>query len=539
MTRMLGRALGFFVLTNVVAGCGNDSDSSLAALDPAAATTPPPPEESPSPGSRDTSNDQTVPPPPGEAAFDITAPDDVLVRAGGSTTFQVTLTPSTPSPALADVVIDVAGLPSGVTAQIAGTSVSLTAAEDASLGDHDVIVRATTGNVRREAARAIIVAGKPGTVDTTFGVNGIATGAKESAMGFAVDRKGRALTVGYLSTKGSFLMRHLPDGSPDTSLGGTGLLAFNPPGFSDSSASAVAALADGTVLVAGVGVTAAKTAMACLTKFDADGALVPSFGTYGAACLVGVDQRFSAVRVLQDGSLVVAGWNGDRVGVAKFTHEGKLDETFGTMGVARVGVAGETFNGLEVDSAGRLLVLDTQPGANSSVVWRLAPNGQPDILFNASKTPGRAAVQVGNVGALMLGMAVGPSDAIYLAGRTSNYATAFAALDVTGAPLTSFGSGGWLAYDLYEQTEFVAGIAIVGDRVAAIGRGSDATTTQMMSVRVGVDGQLDTSWAGQGFTRYETTILEWVGGVVPYRGRLVTMISANSSVPFSVVRIWN
>jgi uncharacterized delta-60 repeat protein len=161
-------------------------------------------------------------------------------------------------------------------------------------------------------------AGRPGTLDPSFGENGVsieaATGAQVLAL--AVQSDGKILAANYGS-----VARYLPDGSLDLTYGGgDGVVGFSP----GTSFPRMAMLADDSVLLTGTG-------LGPVIKLLDDGTLDPMFGTGG----VGTASPLSVTRevvVQPDGKILLAGDSGLKV--TRLESNGALDMGFGTAGVA-------------------------------------------------------------------------------------------------------------------------------------------------------------------------------------------------------------
>jgi uncharacterized delta-60 repeat protein len=246
------------------------------------------------------------------------------------------------------------------------------------------IVRSTDLTVSRFNAN--------GSADTTFGSVGTVItdlGGYENGSRVLSQTDGRvvvgATSVASDSTVTRALLRYLADGSPDASFGNGGVTRV-PAGMSGSLAD-VALTPDGKLLA--VGRTAANSFT--VMRFTAAGQPDATFSGDGVLALdidPGADDYASAVAVLPDGRVVVAGYSfrqdptsyrGDII-LARLTPSGDLDSTFDGDGKATVNLSrSESAVGLALDAAGRPVVAaNTEEGPE---VLRLTTAGALDPTF--------------------------------------------------------------------------------------------------------------------------------------------------------------
>lgn len=198
-----------------------------------------------------------------------------------------------------------------------------------------------------------------GTVDTSFGTNGVATANPEGLTGdtheVLVDSSGRILLGGtsYLSgTEGSWsgrwaLARFTAGGVLDPTFGGDGMVTVEAPtGFG-----AILGLAldgRGRILAAGISQPCARAPLppdpdTCtpaqrprLARFKANGALDTTFGNDGWAVLPaplgGQNGRFETVAVDDRGWILAGGTTDLSTTVARISPQGRPDPTFADGG---------------------------------------------------------------------------------------------------------------------------------------------------------------------------------------------------------------
>jgi uncharacterized delta-60 repeat protein len=160
-----------------------------------------------------------------------------------------------------------------------------------------------------------------GALDTTFGVGGKVTtpiGTESHASAVAIMGDGRIVVAGTATNadKDFALVRYKPNGTLDTSLGGTGVVTTD---FGHDDLAQSVALDNNTIVVAGS--TATTPHDFAVARYNFDGSLDTSFGTGGKVMtnLSGGDDSISGLAVDQNGgNIVAAGSGGADFGVARY-----------------------------------------------------------------------------------------------------------------------------------------------------------------------------------------------------------------------------
>lgn len=524
--RVLSSLLGVLLLSNVVLGCSGDDDGAPPANAPAST---PVADEAPAPA-----NDAPT-------AFEVDAPNDVLVRAGGEATFAVTTK--------SGIAIAIDDLPPGVTAKIDGANVTLVAAADASLGDHAIVVRGDAGGASKKIARTIIVAGKPGTLDPTFAEQGTLVGLKGYLTATGADAAGNVYVGGtlYAGTAMSMVARYLPNGEPDKSYGQGGFTTLAPAG-STSTEARIAVNPDGSVIVLVTRWPVPAYGESCVTKIDAKGAVDTTFGTAGWACFaqpapINVYSRF--LHVLPDGSILAGSTVSSGVTtpyVEKLTPQGKRDESFGKDGFLVLPTAMILWiAGIDHDAQGHVVVAlgGEEGGTYKNWILRFTKAGQPDPYFNQLGTPGKVSMSFGAMAASVKGMTVGPNDEIFLTGG-GNTQVLFAGLDDKGAPLASIGAGGYRTHPVFaggqgNMMSFVSGKVVTSGAAKVEGAG-----TRSMFLRVDAStGEMDSGFANNGADYIAKPTFYGQTAPLARRGRLLLTTSDTMGMePYTVIRVW-
>ncbi|MEO8591394.1 MAG: T9SS type A sorting domain-containing protein [Flavobacteriales bacterium] len=222
--------------------------------------------------------------------------------------------------------------------------------------------------------RPVVVRFTPsGVLDTTFGVNGLATipvnaVGSSSFQGIAVQPDGKIVATGYFGETEWWytllLVRFNAGGTLDDSFSVDGIVKYNY-GNVDDQGQDLELTDDGSILVAGRTVTVTYNYSTLLMKFTPDGEVDASFGTAGAVEEDLDDFDYGWEMALQaDGKIIMAGTSGDGppngfdLAVWKYQADGTPDMTFGDNGLA-MHVIPDYYTmiyGLDVQADGKILI---------------------------------------------------------------------------------------------------------------------------------------------------------------------------------------
>lgn len=258
--------------------------------------------------------------------------------------------------------------------------------------------------------RPIVVRFTPGgELDTTFGVNGVATiPVAVGACGFRgiqVQPDGRIVATGYFGNTELWyvllLVRFETDGTLDGSFGEEGVVKYNYGNVDDEGYDLVLT-PDGSILVAGITVTQTYNYSALLMKFTSDGAVDGSFGTDGAVEEDLDNFDYAAEVALQaDGSIIMAGTSGVGppstfdLAVWKYTGNGTRDDTFGVNGLAQPQIPGHSamIYGMDIQSDGKILVGGQARVVDNNINHFFTARLQNDIASGITEGIAQAALQ--------------------------------------------------------------------------------------------------------------------------------------------------
>jgi uncharacterized delta-60 repeat protein len=365
-----------------------------------------------------------------------------------------------------DVIVQLRGLPMGVTATgltiDAGSSsgtITLSATTSATLGPAQLTAGSTGSAGTREAT--LLVQDASGTLDTTFGVNGISyvpvglNGGPAGQQGMVLTQDGYIVLCGNTETAPSYyttlLARLNGDGSLDTSFGGTGWILWDLyPVFVPSGCGLVAA--SGRILIGGFFADYGQNYHSIIAAaFTSSGALDTSYANGGVyeVTLAGVDAKITSVAVGADGRMAAAAFSGPLFELLMLTPDGRLDPTFGgsqagsdagsgivtfPAGIGEIGV------GFQFDD--RLMVL-AGPWSGDAGMWleRYSANGALDTTYGDGGSGPALSISNSTWGVML------PDDSVVVAGLAATDAGATGALELAhlqenGAPDPAFGDAG-------------------------------------------------------------------------------------------------
>ncbi len=340
---------------------------------------------------------------PGDAAVDgsttyaIVKPSAFKVVRGTTATLNVDVTRTAFD---ADITLTLTNLPNGVSFvnPAAATvvlsqgkthaSFDLTAPANAPLASSSAEVVATTSSqLNKTVTFPFLVADPPGTLDLTFGGNGVKSVAAASFDAVTVEGDGSVVVAGSAQGGGQILLRYKVDGTEDT-----------------------------------------------------------TYNTAVAASLLGAPARLLGVaeRVLVPANpeIVAVGFDGaSRMFVLVFNHDGTLDKTFNGTGIYQVPAGSSQANAVAVDGQQRIVVVgqnSTGPAANGR---RFETTGQSTFFT----IPALPAAYTGFT-SKALAVTIGANDDVWIAGTifspTAENHAFLAHLDSALKPDMSFGSGG-------------------------------------------------------------------------------------------------
>ncbi|WP_437500720.1 delta-60 repeat domain-containing protein [Sorangium sp. So ce1099] len=337
------------------------------------------------------------------------------------------------------------------------------------------------------------------------GVVALDEAADDRFWAVAFDAESRAYAAGHVAVEGDTHMtvaRFKTDGSLDTTFGANGIAKVNVvAGRTAESARGIVLQSDGKVVLAGnvehdPSATAPDADIA-VVRFNADGTLDTAFGTDGVAVVdLGAgegntgDMLWGVDRDADDGLVLFASKKAaDRAdrdrAIVRLTADGDLDTTFATEGVHTLDVDGLNLgdnprNGF-VQTDGKIFSsgYTNVGGRNQIVLLRLNADGTPDTTFSSDGVVRLAPFPLGMAEAYG---AARQSDGKYV---TTGYGRAeeSGAVDLVSFRVTaaggfdaSWGVGGGIVLDVAGENDRGRNLlALPDDRVVMVGSAAPAT----------------------------------------------------------------
>lgn len=311
------------------------------------------------------------------------------------------------------------------------------------------------------------------------------TAPKASGDGVAVTADGKVLVA---DASARALRRYGPDGTPDPSFGGDGVVSV-------TGVPAALAIGDGgRIVLAGTIIDPVRPETdVWVARYAADGTPDASFGGGTGQVLVanpaGGDASASALALSPDGIVAAGTTNFDEFSVVRVTDAGVPDASFGTGGFVSLNVGSDyqAAQGVAVQASGRI-VLSGQ-NAGSLVLAGLTRSGALDPTF---ATGGVLTTALGDY-AGAAGLALTPDGRIVVGGYGTNFLVA--RFDSDGAFDPTCSGDGVFEVPFAAESSQAYAVAVQPDgKVVAVGRAGD----DIALARLLPDCSLDTTFSGDG-----------------------------------------
>ena len=248
-----------------------------------------------------------------------------------------------------------------------------------------------------------------GIIDSTFGINGVDT----TAIGFSDDKAysaliqpdGRIIAAGYATENYLHvfaLVRYNEDGSLDKTFGTNGIVT-TAVGASDDKIFSIAIQQDGKIVAAGTSYQAVSNNniyVFALTRYNSNGSMDNTFGTNGSVTTalqisgnLQQDNEAKSVIIQKDGKIIIGGYtssnNQTYFALIRYNSNGSLDNTFNTNGIAvtAVGAESDAINSLAIQSDGKIVAAGFSEIGYYQYEFALArynTNGSLDNTFGAN-----------------------------------------------------------------------------------------------------------------------------------------------------------
>lgn len=276
-----------------------------------------------------------------------------------------------------------------------------------------------------------------GLLDSSFGNQGkiLTTIGNTSAInGIALQSDGKIVAAGVTEKLSDFAAaRYTSSGVLDTTFGGGDGIVITDFANDDDRATSVKIQSDGKIVVAGSAIDQDLNAAFGIVRYNTDGTLDSNFNGSGMVTTV-TNCGANSLGIQADGKIVVTG-SSDDIYLARYTTSGLLDTAFGTDGIAVTNIGGNYDNayGLVIDSMGRILVAGStiSNGNEDMIVARYQSSGSLDASFDNGD--GIVAVSLGSQSDIANSVALQSSGGIIAGGSKGEFGSKeFATIKLTG-----------------------------------------------------------------------------------------------------------
>lgn len=230
-----------------------------------------------------------------------------------------------------------------------------------------------------------------------------------------------------------------------------------------------------------------------LVRYNPDGSPDSTFSGDGiVATTTGVSSFGRTVALQTDGKIVVGGDSANQFTLARFNSDGSPDTTFGGDGIVTRTVGTSSFGrDLIIQTDGKIILAGQANigGVITAALARYNPDGTPDTTFD---TDGVVTTPAGDVRAAAL-----QSDGkIIIAGQSASHFF-LARYNSNGSPDTAFDSDGIVTTTI-GTASFTMDLAIQPDGKIISSGSSTSGTTNLALARYNTDGSLDTTFDTDG-----------------------------------------
>jgi uncharacterized delta-60 repeat protein len=361
--------------------------------------------------------------------------------------------------------------------------------------DGKIVVAGTKGLGGQNARVAVVRYATDGSLDPSFGGgDGKAsidfTPREDFAYAVRIQTDGKIVVAGpaaYFAHNSKFgVARLTPDGAPDPTFGGDGIVVTDLSPSSDF-ANGVALQANGKIVVVGSVSAGADNGKVGVLRFRSDGSLDPLFSGDGKVLFDPTstfDDGF-AIGVEPDGQIVVAGAAGvdgphERFVLIALTRRGSLDPSLGGDGMVFTDVTPKADDplALAIQADGRIVVVGTAalhaPDPKFAVV-RYERDGSLDATFGGD---GVVITNLTSDDDEAYSVAIAPDGKIVAAGWAGNDGQAsrpgVVRYLVDGTPDTTFGGDGIVTTHVSPGFDSAYGVAVQPDGSVVASGNADA-----------------------------------------------------------------
>jgi uncharacterized delta-60 repeat protein len=382
--------------------------------------------------------------------------------------------------------------------------VPVMAKDDAAPSVGKLKVEASGGGVTRVIEIDLEVAGKPGTLDPTFGGMGIVTTKvteqSDVVTAIAVRPDGKIVVAGSTG-EGLAVARYLPEGGLDTTFAEQGLHRV---ALAGSVPKALVLMPSGQILVAGHA-PGPTTRDLLVLRLQENGAPDPTFGAGGlgrALIDFGHNEEANALALRSDGLILLAGSTSNPAGqmlLVRLRANGAADTVFNNGGAMPIAAgAGAYAASLRVQRDGKIVLVGSAGVPRNIVAVRLTSEGHFDTDFSMD---GITSIPSSNE-EIVTGAVLVAQDRLVVTGvdGASNH-TFVARLTPQGVLDPGFGIGGRFIATVSPTADApTGGVLLVGDRIVVAGRAAIGGLASVFVLRLLENGTADTGFGTNGVT---------------------------------------
>lgn len=276
-------------------------------------------------------------------------------------------------------------------------------------GDCRDIVIESSGKIVSAGSNTLARYNSNGSLDSSFGNNGSVTSPIIiNAVALQGDKIVVAGSIYVSSNMGGAsgyafaLARYNANGSTDSTFGDNGIVITRTITYGDQHLLDLAIQADGKLVAAGYTQSGAEFSSFVVARYDVNGSLDNSFG--GGIIVTDItsnaDQAYG-VAIQPDGKIIAAGFANDAItyrsdfALARYTSSGSLDSTFGSNGIVVTDLYGgyDQATKVALQSDGKIVAVGLTLRTNEDyAVARYNSDGTLDSLFG---TGGKTAIDFG------------------------------------------------------------------------------------------------------------------------------------------------
>lgn len=332
-------------------------------------------------------------------------------------------------------------------------------------------------------------------------------GVDEFGSGIAMQSDGKFLVGGRRSngTDTDFaIIRYNTNGTVDKSFGVDGI-ATTPFGSSNDYGTSIAVQGDGKILLAGYIDVGTSERSFALARYNSNGSLDISFSSDGmVATPIGTYDLADSVRVQSDGKILIAGRakiSGSDFAVVRYNSNGSLDTSFSGDGIASTHLYNSDFgHDIAIQSDGKIVmagyVYTVDPDYDVGLL-RYNSNGSLDATFSGD------GMVITDVGATTKDYAHGiniQSDGKILVAAESNFDFALLRYNSNGSLDVTFNGSGKSVVDIDSSSvDATSTVVVQGDgKYVVVGISDTGGNNDVAVVRYNNDGSLDASFSGDG-----------------------------------------